>query len=209
MTEITLIRHGETEWNLSGRWQGHADSPLSPRGVAQAQALAERMRKEVTDFVFVSDLERAQHTARLAGSLAKWSFNLMPELRERDIGVLEGLTTDEMLEKQPEVYQSFLDGGPDYQPPDGESFREFSERCFHAVECLAQKYPGKKIVVVTHGGVLGAIFRKILNIGLGAERNFALLNCSINRIQKTSNGWNLISWGDVAHLHGVDSLDDV
>jgi broad specificity phosphatase PhoE len=56
--------------------------------------------------------------------------------------------------------------------------------------------------------VLGAIFRKILNIGLDAERNFLLRNCSINRIQKTADRWNLVSWGDVAHLHGIDSLDD-
>ena len=81
MTEITLIRHGETEWNLSGRWQGHADSALSPRGVAQAEALSGRIAKEEIDFVYVSDLERAQHTARLAGSEANWSFSLMPELR--------------------------------------------------------------------------------------------------------------------------------
>ena len=58
-TEIILIRHGETEWNLSGRWQGHADSALSPRGIAQAQALGKRMKGEEVDMVYVSDLERA------------------------------------------------------------------------------------------------------------------------------------------------------
>jgi probable phosphoglycerate mutase len=208
MTEIILIRHGETEWNLTGRWQGHADSPLSAMGVSQAQALSERMGKEDVEAVYASDLERAQHTARLAGSLANWTFTLMPELRERDLGVLEGLTTDEMLVKQPAVYQSFLHNGPDYQPPGGESFTQFSKRCSAAIEHLASKHPTGKIAVVTHGGVLGAIFRYVLNIPLDAERNFVLLNCSINRIQKTEGGWNLISWGDVAHLEGLDALDD-
>jgi len=208
MTEIILIRHGETQWNLSGRWQGHADSALSPRGIAQADSLAPRMAKESVDHVYASDLERAQHTARLAGSEANWSFTLMPELRERDLGVLEGLTTDEMLVKHPDVYRSFREDGPDYQPPGGESFEQFCDRCSSAIEELARLHRGKKIVAVTHGGALGAIFRHVLRIPLASDRNFVLLNCSINRIQKTEGGWNLISWGDVAHLEGLDSLDD-
>ncbi len=207
-TEIILIRHGETEWNLIGRWQGHADSALSSRGILQAKHLGERMAKERVDFVYTSDLERAKHTAKIVGEPSKWSFSLMPELRERDIGVLEGMTTDEMVEKQPEAYHSFLHDGPCYQPPGGESFQQFARRCLEVIETLASRHPGKKVVAVTHGGVLGAIFRKILNIGLDAERNFLLRNCSINRIQKTADRWNLVSWGDVAHLHGIDSLDD-
>ena len=208
MTEIILIRHGETEWNLSGRWQGHADSALSPRGIAQAQALSERMSKEDVDAVYASDLERAQHTARLAGSEANWTFSLMPELRERDLGVLEGLTTDEMLIEHPDVYRSFREDGPEYQPPGGESFKQFYDRCSSAIEKLTLLHSGKKIVAVTHGGVLGAIFRYVLRIPLDADRNFVLLNCSLNRIQKDGGRWNLVSWGDVAHLEGLDTLDD-
>ena len=207
-TEIILIRHGETEWNLSGRWQGHADSALSPRGVAQAQALGERMQGEEVDVVYVSDLERALHTSRLVGNPSGWQPLPMPALRERDLGVLEGLTTDEMRESQPKAFQSFMEDGPNYQPPGGESFQQFFDRCSLAIDTLANEHPGKKIVAVTHGGVLGAVFRKVLKISLGAERNFLLLNCSINRIQKSQTNWNLVSWGDVAHLQGLDYLDD-
>ncbi len=207
-TEILLIRHGETEWNLSGRWQGHADSNLSDRGVAQARSLSKRMMSEKVDFVYVSDLGRARHTARLIGDSSEWSYNLMPELRERDLGVLEGLTAEEMVLKQPDAYRSFRKDGPDYQPPGGESFRQFYERCAAAIEVLVERHPGKKIVAVTHGGVLGALFRYVLDIPLDSERNFLLLNCSINRIRKSSQGWSLISWGDVSHLEDLDSLDD-
>ena len=66
-TEVILIRHGETEWNLSGRWQGHADSPLSNRGIEQAEALGKRMLNEKLDLFYSSDLERARHTSRLVG----------------------------------------------------------------------------------------------------------------------------------------------
>ena len=207
-TEIILIRHGETEWNLTGRWQGHADSALSVRGIAQAQALGERMKGEGVDVVYASDLERALHTSRLVGGPSGWQARSMPALRERDLGVLEGLTTDEMKEIQPDVYQSFMDGGPDYQPPGGESFRQFFDRCSLAIDTLANEHSGQKVVAVTHGGVLGAVFRKVLKISLEAERNFLLLNCSINRIQKSQTNWNLVSWGDIAHLQDLDSLDD-
>ena len=96
-TEVILIRHGETEWNLSGRWQGHADSPLSNRGIKQAEALGKRMLKEKLDLFYSSDLERARHTSLLVGGPSSWHAEFKESLRERDLGVLEGLTTDEML----------------------------------------------------------------------------------------------------------------
>ena len=207
-TELTLIRHGETEWNLSGRWQGHADSPLSARGIAQAEALGKRMKPGGFDFFYSSDLGRAMHTSRLVGDPSGWKAIPREDLRERDLGVLEALTTEEMLEREPETFRSFRNGGPEYVIPGGESFSQFCDRCSKAVEEIALAHEGAKIGIVAHGGVLGAIFRYVLNIPLEAERNFVLLNCSLNRIEKKENGWNLISWGDVAHLEGMDSLDD-
>ena len=207
-TEVILIRHGETEWNLCGRWQGHADSPLSNRGVKQAEALGKRMVNEKLDKIYSSDLERARHTFRLVGGLSGLAAEFKESLRERDLGVLEGLTTDEMLEKYPQEYQSFRNDGPDYQLPGGESFRQFFDRCSSALEDVVACNIGKKILLVTHGGFLGAIFRYVLNISVSSERNFMLLNCSVNRVEKTENGWNLLSWGDVSHLEGIDSLDD-
>ena len=129
-------------------------------------------------------------------------------LARTDLGVLEGLTTDEMLATKPEEYQSFREDGTDYQVPGGESFRQFYNRCSQALEDIASKHPGEKVGIVTHGGVLGAIFRYVLQIPLEAERNFVLLNCSLNRLAKTKGGWNLISWGDIAHLDGLAALDD-
>ena len=207
-TSITLIRHGETEWNLSGRWQGHADSPLSPRGISQAKALGRRIIEEKFDFFYTSDLGRAVHTSELIGNLSEITAEPCVGLRERDLGVLEGLNTDEMKQSQPEVYASFRNDGPEFEVPGGESFFQFYERCSASIEDLANRHEGTKIAVVTHGGVLGAIFRYILNIPLDADRNFVLLNCSLNRIEKKDAGWNLISWGDVAHLKDLDSLDD-
>ena len=207
-TEIILIRHGETEWNLSGRWQGHADSPLSARGIAQAEALGKRMNPKDLDFLYSSDLERALHTSRLVGGDSGWEAIPDQNLRERDLGVLEALTTEEMIDREPDAYRSFRNDGPDYAPPGGESFRQFCKRCAGALENIAGAHQGARIGIVTHGGVLGAVFRYVLNLSLEAERNFVLLNCSLNRVEKRGDFWNLISWGDVAHLQGMDSLDD-
>ena len=207
-TSVTLIRHGETEWNLSGRWQGHADSPLSERGVAQAEALGKRMKSDDFDFFYSSDLGRAMHTSRLVGGPSGWEVIPREDLRERDLGVLEALTTEEMLESEAEIYRSFRNDGPEYVPPGGESFKQFCDRCSKAVEAIALAHEGAKIGIVTHGGVLGALFRYVLNVPLEKERNFVLLNCSLNRIEKKDNVWNLVSWGDIAHLEGMDCLDD-
>ena len=205
-TEVILIRHGETEWNLSGRWQGHADSPLSARGIEQAEALGKRMLNEQLNSFYSSDLERARHTSRLVGGPSEWNPEFMESLRERDLGVLEGLTTDEMKVKYPQEYQSFRNDGPEYQVLE---VRVFSSFMIAVREHEGgNRNTGKKIGVVTHGGFLGAIFRYVLKIPLDAERNFVLLNCSVNRLEKAESGWNLVSWGDVAHLEGLDSLDD-
>jgi len=207
-TEVTLIRHGETEWNLSGRWQGHADSPLSERGMAQAEALGKRMKPDDFDYFYSSDLGRAMHTSRLVGGPSGWEAIPREDLRERDLGILEALTTNEMLEREAEAYQSFRHDGPEYVPPGGESFKQFCQRCSNALEEIALAHEGATIGIVTHGGVLGALFRHVLNIPLEKERNFVLLNCSLNRFEKKTNGWSLSSWGDVAHLQGMESLDD-
>jgi probable phosphoglycerate mutase len=207
-TSITLIRHGETEWNLSGRWQGHADSPLSSRGISQAKALGERIKTEEFDFFYSSDLGRAIHTSELVGTPSGMVAEPFVGLRERDLGVLEGLNTKEMEQTHPQIYASFRNDGPEFEVPGGESFLQFYERCAASIEEIANKHKGSKIAVVTHGGVLGAVFRYVLNLSLESERNFVLLNCSLNRIEKKEEGWNLVSWGDVAHLKELDSLDD-
>ena len=113
-----------------------------------------------------------------------WHAEFKESLRERDLGVIEGLTTDEMLEKYPQEYQSFRNDGPEYQFRGVKVFASF----MIVVRALLKMWQcvilGKKIGLVTHGGFLGAIFRYVLNIPLDAERNFVLLNCSINRLEK-------------------------
>ena len=207
-TTIYLVRHGETEWNLSGRWQGHADAALTERGEAQARALGDRFQHEHFDGCFVSDLGRALRTADLALGPSRMNYETDERLRERDLGVMQGLTTKEMEERCPEIYQSFCQNGPDYAIPEGESFRQFYLRCADALEDYVSRHNGGKVLLVTHGGVLGAIFRYVAQVPLEAPRGYVLLNCSVNVVDKQGDSWNLLQWGDISHLNNLDSLDD-
>ena len=208
ITRISLVRHGETEWNVSGRWQGHADAPLTNHGQAQARALGERFADETFDACYTSDLGRAIHTSRLIGAPSALHFETDERLRERDLGIMQGLTTAEMLEQCPEAYESFRNKGPDYPIPEGESFRRFNERCVNAIEDFSDRHMGQRLLVVTHGGVLGVIFRHVIGLSLDSPRRYALLNCSVNVIEKKDGDWSLLHWGDVNHLGQCRTLDD-
>ena len=95
------------------------------------------MKSDDFDFFYSSDLGRAMHTSRLVGGPSGWEAIPREDLRERDLGVLEALTTEEMLESEAETYRSFRNDGPEYVPPGGESFKQFCDRCSKAVEAIA------------------------------------------------------------------------
>src|SRR5579862_1895349 len=103
MTTILLARHGETDWNVERRWQGHADTPLNDTGRAQARSLGEELADEPIDAVFSSDLRRAHETARLVAEPRGLSVIAIPDLRERNFGSAEGLTTEEIQTRFPGV----------------------------------------------------------------------------------------------------------
>jgi probable phosphoglycerate mutase len=206
-TELILIRHGETEWNARGRLQGHLDSPLSARGLRQADALAARLASVSFHALYSSDLGRALETARRIAARTSHPVLQDMRLRERGLGLLEGLTREEASQRHPEVFAEYAAGGPDFVIPGGESA---SQRLRHALECLeelAARHAGARIVVVTHGGVLSSLFRHCLGIPPGAPRSFSVLNASWSRFDHHAGAFRLVTWGDVNHLSD-SSRDD-
>ena len=176
--------------------------------MAQARALGERLRQESFDACYTSDLGRALRTAQLIVGPSGMRFETDERLRERDLGVMQGLTTEEMLEHCPDVYDSFRNAGPDYIVPEGESFRQFHERCVKALKDYAERHIYGRVILVTHGGVLGAILRYVTCIPLKAPRRYVLLNGSVNVVDNVGGHWNMLQWGDVSHLRNLESLDD-
>ena len=148
MTTILLARHGETDWNREGRFQGWADPTLNDAGRAQARALAERLRDVPFDAVYSSDLRRAHETAVIVAEPHAVPVVSDPGLREIDVGSWSGLTRAEIEERFP---------GAEHH--DGETRDEHLDRVVATVERIARAHTGERILLVSHGGSLRALRR--------------------------------------------------
>ncbi len=213
MTELYLIRHGETEWNRSGHHQGQMDSALTQTGIEQAKAMGKRLKNEGHTFaaIYTSDLYRARHTAELiAATLGQQEIiqDALP-LRERALGVLEGLTYPEIEEQLPEDYELHTVGDPHYRPEGGESWADTFSRACPFLREICRKHDGEKIMAVSHGGVLGMALRDALGLTLLPPRRFSLPNVGLNVFSYSDHNWTLNTWGDTSHMTGVTVLDEV
>ncbi len=207
-TKLVVVRHGETVWNKEGRQQGHLDSNLSDLGKLQAQAIASALVRVTFHALYSSDLGRAFKTAKIIANHSNLQITVDSRLRERNLGISQGLTIQEFKLKYPEEYRNFVSRDIDYIIPEGESIRQRFERSIACAVELAFQHTGQRILLVTHGGILDSLFRKSLNLPLTEERTFSLYNASINEFSISNNSWKLDSWGNIHHLQTLDTLDD-
>ena len=207
-TVLTLVRHGETTWNAEGRIQGHLDIPLSDTGLAQAAAVSRRLGDEAFDAILSSDLERALQTARPIVRNPERAILCDTRLRERHLGVLQGLTGEEAAMHQPQAWQAFKARNPEAVLEGGETLGEFSQRVVGLIEDLVRVHAGSRLLLVTHGGVLDATYRHVTGMPLSALRNFPIGNTSVNVLLHRGGVWSVESWGDVSHLPQELALDD-
>jgi probable phosphoglycerate mutase len=215
-TQILFIRHGETDWNRDRRIQGHLDIPLAQSGLDQAQRLGERFADAARDglrldAIVSSDLARARQTAQPVADALGLAVQMAPGLRERAYGDFQGLDTVGIAARFPAAYAQWKTHDPEFVPPGGESHREFYHRVLHALEPVIAAYPDGRIACVTHGGVLDCIYRFARGIALDAQRDWPLLNASVNVVDFHSDDYvtqaNVVSWADVSHLDGESSDD--
>jgi probable phosphoglycerate mutase len=207
-TEIIAIRHGETEWNRIGRQQGHLDSNLTRHGIRQAKLVARHLKNTYFDSIYCSDLGRAAQTAGIIAKRLKVKIIKESGLRERNLGIMQGLTVEEFKNMYPEEYNKYISDDPDYALPDGESVRQRHDRTINTLKEIVDKNRDKKIIAVMHGGNLDSLFRYVLGIPLNQKRNFSLLNSSLNTFVVEDNIWKLKSWGEISYLKGLTALDD-
>ncbi len=159
---VFVARHGETDWNAAGRWQGHTDVPLNENGRAQAKALAERLRGSRLAGVVASDLSRAHETARIvAAELGVTVAYAERELRERSFGVFEGLTRAECETDHAEAWQAWL--AHRKAPRGAEGIEALTARMVAAVGRVAETVAreGAPALVVTHGGALRSVVASV------------------------------------------------
>jgi len=203
MTRFIVVRHGETLWNLAGRVQGQGDSELSPAGRAQAEALARRLSRESFDVLVSSDLGRAMTTARTVAALTGHEVIADPRVRERGFGVGEGLAYTEIEARYPGGFRPSGLPDADYAIPGGESRRAFQDRVATAFEALALEHAGRRIAVITHGGVMGALYRHIHGITPDTPHRIAIANASYNEVAREGHAWTIGAWDDSDHLDGA------
>lgn len=159
---LFLTRHGETEWNRIGRWQGRTDIPLSDVGRAQALALAERLREHGITAIHASHLARARETAEIvAGRLGVVHVGVDPRLQERGFGCFEGLTREECAERHPEAWQRYLADRRD-TPSDSERYEDVVARMIGGLSAVAESAgEGSHVLVVSHGAAIRSFIHSI------------------------------------------------
>jgi probable phosphoglycerate mutase len=202
-TRLCLIRHGETDWNVEKRIQGHTDIPLNATGRAQALAMAFNAAHHRFGAIYSSDLVRALETARVLAQREDLEVKCLPQLRERHFGQFQGLTATQGAERHPEAHAHYLARDLDYDFGTGESLREFAERVSEAMDWLLRHHPGQTIAAVSHSGVLDVVYRRATGRPLHTPRDFAIPNCALNWFRLDGQGWHLEAWADRHHLHDV------
>ncbi len=198
-TQVVLVRHGETEWNVAMRLQGIQDSNLTKNGIHQAKMVAKALSAHRFDILISSDLGRAIKTAEIINSYQHLEIITDASLRERAFGVMEGLTREQILEKYPEVFSGYMERKDTYQIPYGESLNDFYKRVTTGLKKIVTMHRGKEILLISHGGVLDCVMRMIFNYPLSAPRYFSIYNASINSFSVTENQWFLEQWGNIDH----------
>lgn len=207
-TELILVRHGETVWNATGRIQGQGDSPLTERGIAQAQAVARRLQHEPFTTLYASHLGRVIETARYIAALTGHAITIDERLQERAYGIFEGLTYEEAQGRHSEIFATYQINRyeADYALPGAESLRRLTERGQAVLQALLEKHSGERLVIVSHGAFLGAILRDCLGVPIGGKHGFRLANGSISEIVCESGNWRVTTLGEVYHLRDLGVL---
>lgn len=202
VTTVYLIRHGETDWNRDGRWQGFADVPLNERGRLQSALVAQRIFVDGIRFdaLYCSDLTRAYQTAWEIGSAIRVPVQLLPPLREIDLGTWSGLTSAELRARYP-VEMALLDQGQDVPRGGGETLWALRRRVVEAVDAMVAQHPGETLGLVTHGGPIRMLLSQANNYDADVmPQAHQIINTSITVMRCDDGTWLIESINDCAHL---------
>ena len=160
-TLLYLARHGQTDWNCQGRYQGQIDIPLNDRGREEARSLAEKLQQSRPTAVWASDLSRARETAAIVAAPHNLPVQIHPGLREMHFGSWQGLTWQQIEQSFPEACSMWIVDSLGYNIPGAESVGEMEQRFKQALREICGKYPGGTVFVVTHGGPMSRLLSEL------------------------------------------------
>ena len=188
MVKVVFVRHGQTEWNVSGRYQGQSDVALSAAGLAQAEKLAEGFPVAHLDAVYASDLVRARVTAETVAKNFGLPVQLEPAFRELSFGDWEGLTYEEVVASWPDAMRNFLAHPDILEVPHGESFPAVQQRALKRLHELLQQHEGQTIMIAAHGAVLRTMLVAALHMPLQYLWSIRQFNTAVNIVRYDTDG---------------------
>lgn len=192
VSRFLLVRHGETDYNRDGRWQGAgSDPPLNQKGRLQARMLSRRLAGRPVTALYTSPQRRARETAFAIGSRLGLEYRAVPELREIHHGAWEGKTQSEVLAGWPEEHRAY-EADPETTPrPGGETYEELGKRLWPGLERLADRHRGQEIVCVTHGGPIRLVLSRVLGRPLTERHAFGVDNATVFAVEESGGAWRL------------------
>lgn len=206
-THVILIRHGQSQGNAEGRFGGHTDTPLSPLGRRQAEATAGALASEKFAAIYSSDLPRAIETATPLARRTGAPLETTEALRERSVGVMEGLTFEVAAELHPEQYQALLRRDFDHVLLGGESYRQTLDRASRKLDEAIEQHKGGRIALFAHTGTICILILHLMGALDAPELKavwIATQNCGLARFDLRTDGFvRVLAINDTRHLIGI------
>ncbi len=204
MTQIVLVRHGQTAWNKIERFRGRADIPLDDTGLAQAKATGRRVAEEFRPAgVYSSPLQRALSTAQAVAEPLGQEVRIVERLVDMDFGQWQGLSPLEVKERWPEAARAWLKSPDTISFPGGESLEIVRGRATSALHQLIRRHEGQTIAVVAHTVVNRVLLCHVLGIGVADYWRIGQDTCAINSFEWREGMFYIQSLNDTCHLRAL------
>ncbi len=191
MAKLYLIRHGETDYNKTYRFQGQTDIPLNEAGRAQAELLARYFREIPLDGLYCSSLERAVETARAIGRVQGLEPVSVDAFRELNFGAWEGRNSEDIQKRDAREWKEFFASPADTVLPGGESMTDVQRRAYPALRKILEQHPQGQVAVVAHGGILRVLICTMLGMNLNRTWHLHVGNASVTCFYYWGNSYTL------------------
>jgi len=203
-TNVLLVRHGQSKGNAERRFGGHTATPLSARGRNQAEATARTLKSESITAIYSSDLARAMETAKPLANMTGLPVNGTSAFRERDVGIMEGLTFEDAAQQHPDQYAALLRRDFDHVLTGGESYRQLLDRARQRLDQIIEQHRGGRIAVFSHTGTICILALHLMGALDAPELKpvwISSANCGITKFELREDGFvRVLTINDTSHL---------
>ncbi|MBK8822285.1 MAG: alpha-ribazole phosphatase [Anaerolineales bacterium] len=201
--KLLLTRHGQTDWNIAGRYQGQSDVPLNQTGQTQAAQIAKRLSTETIHAIYTSDLSRAANTAQAIVDFHQLEIKKDSRLRELSFGDWEGMTYKEMSAHSPDLFSKWMTDSMNISTPNGETLTQLAARVKSAFDQIKDDHKDQTVLVVSHSGALQSLLAVTLGVDLNRYWQFRVSQASLSELIVQEDAVTLNLLNDVSHFQAT------